>query len=335
MMSQKIKAVGLLSGGLDSCLAVRVVQEQGVEVIGLSCKHPFHARPPGGEKPYPERVAEELGIELVRPDVTDKMLAMVKNPPHGYGKHLNPCIDCRIIYLKEGASLMTEHGAKLLITGEVLGQRPMSQRRDAMDIIDRDSGLRGLILRPLCARLMKPTIAEEKGWVDRDRLHDISGRSRKKQMELAKKFELETFSSPGGGCLLTMEDFARKMQDLMKSRDDFDGNDVDLLKSGRHFRLSPDVKLVVGKNDSDNKRIAGLARSGDLVITSVDAPGPLGLLRGEAGEEKIKSACAIIGRYVSRAKGPVKFLIKAASGEEKATHEVAPFDRGAVEDYRI
>jgi len=335
MMSEKIKAVGLISGGLDSALAVRVIQEQDIEVIGLSCKHPFHADPPSGEKPYPERVAHELGIKLVRPDVTDEMLAMVKNPPHGYGKHLNPCIDCRIIYLKEGASLMMEHGAKFLVTGEVLGQRPMSQRRDAMDIIDRDSELRGLILRPLCAKLLKPAIPEEEGWVDRDMLLDISGRSRKKQMELAKRFELEQFSSPGGGCLLTMEDFARKMEDLIKNRDDLDRNDVDLLKSGRHFRLSPDAKLVVGKNDSDNKRIAGLARSGDLVITSVDVPGPLGLLRGEGDEEKIKSACGIIGRYIGRAKGSVKFSIKAASGEQKATVEVAPFDRNALEDYRI
>lgn len=332
-MSKKITAIGLISGGLDSALAVRVIQEQGIEVIGLSCRHPFHPRAPEGEVSRPERVARELGIELVRPDVTDKMLELLKNPPHGYGRHLNPCIDCRIIYLDQGALLMAERDARFLITGEVLGQRPMSQRRDAMNIIDRDSSLRGLVLRPLCARLLKPTIPEEKGWVSRERLLDISGRSRKPQYELAESYGLHEFGSPGGGCLLTMEGFANKVRDLFKFEERLKREDVELLKVGRHFRLSPKTRLVVGKDDHDNRALESIAGDGDVVIRTVDLPGPLGLLRGEISAEMVATACALVGRYVSRAQGAVRFSV--TQGGQQREMEILPLGRAEVEPYRL
>jgi len=334
-MGDLIKAIGLLSGGLDSSLAVRVVQDQGIEVIGLSCRHPFHSAPPPGEEPYPVRVARELGIELVRPDVTERIIELVKRPPHGHGKFLNPCIDCRILYLGEGEKLMKERGARFLFTGEVIGQRPMSQRRDAMNIIDRDSGLRGLVLRPLCAGLMTPTIPEEKGWVDRERLLRISGRGRGKQYELAEEYGLKEFSSPAGGCLLTMEGFANKMRDLLECEDDISGADVDLLKAGRHFRMAESVRLVVGRDDADNRRIDELAKDGDLVITSAGQPGPLGLIRGEADDRLVETACRLIGRYMNRATGPITFNLRRAGADGVDTIEVVPMQRHEVERYRI
>ncbi|HUT55607.1 MAG TPA: tRNA 4-thiouridine(8) synthase ThiI [bacterium] len=333
-MKEEITAIGLLSGGLDSSLAVSLMQEQGIRVIGLSCKHPFHSAAPEGTVPPPERIAAELGIELVRPDVTDTMLAMLKDPPHGYGKHLNPCIDCRIMYLKEGAKLMAERGAKFLFTGEVLGQRPMSQRRDALDIIDRDSGLRGLVLRPLSARLLRPTIAEEKGWVDRARLMNISGRSRARQLALANELKITGFSAPAGGCLLTMEDFARKVQDVLRHTDVPARDDIEVLKTGRHFRLSDSAILVMGKDDRENTMIERRARPDDLIIVPMDVPGPLGLVRGPAADEQLQLACAIIGRYIKRAAGPVGYSI-AAAGESRGSIETTALAPDEVESYRI
>jgi hypothetical protein len=334
-MSEEITAIGLLSGGLDSSLAVSLIQDQGIRVIGLSCKHPFHAAAPEGSVPAPERIAAELGIELVRPDVTAAMLAMLKDPPHGFGKHLNPCIDCRIMYLKEGARLMEERGARFLFTGEVLGQRPMSQRRDALDIIDRDSGLRGLVLRPLSARLLRPTIPEEKGWVDRARLLNISGRSRARQLALAKEKEITGFSAPAGGCLLTMEDFARKVADVLRHAESLEKGDIEILKLGRHFRLTDHAILVVGKDDQENMALTKIARRDDLCIVPVSVPGPFGLLRGQVMTETMELACAIMGRYIKRATGPVRYSVTTSAGEARGGIEVGALMPAEVESYRI
>jgi len=331
-VAEKVKAVGLISGGLDSELAVRLLQEQGIKVTGVSCTHPFHPATTPGEKPRPLRVAEELGIELVRPDVTDRLLKMLRSPNHGFGKHLNPCIDCRLIYLEQGAKLMKKIGAKFLVTGEVLGQRPMSQRRDAIDIINRDSELAGYILRPLSAKLLPETVPEKEGWVDREKLMDIRGRSRKRQFELARDFGLTQFGSPGGGCLLTMEDFARKLMDLLDHQETLTANDVELLKKGRHFRLSDSAKLAVGKNHAENSQLMGMARQTDLIIKTSGAPGPVGLVRGTVSDSEIETACAIMGRYVKKAEGPVPFVVE--NGAEKNI-VVAPMDRDGVEKYRI
>lgn len=333
-MAAGIKAVALMSGGLDSALAARLVLEQGIEVIGLSCRHPFHPNPSPGSTPHCERVARELGIELVRPDVTGQMLAMLKNPPHGYGRHLNPCIDCRILYLTEGKRLMQTREAHFLVTGEVLGQRPMSQRSDAINIIDRDSGLKGLILRPLSARLLAPTVPEQKGWVDRERLLDISGRGRGRQLELAKSFGLKEFSAPAGGCLLTMEDFARKVADLLEHEGELRARDVELVKVGRQFRLSDGVRLAVGKNEKENDRLLQLAGKGDLVGETVDVPGPLGLLRGEPGDEELARAASIMARYV-KGGSSVTIAWSEPGGSVKTRTEAGPMGAQGMEKYRI
>jgi len=333
-MTENVKAIALMSGGLDSILAARLIMDQGIDVTGLSCKHPFHQGPPPGEKAMPEQAAEELGIELVRPDVSEKLINMVKAPAHGYGKHLNPCIDCRIIYLTEGERLMKERGAHFLVTGEVIGQRPMSQRRDAMNAIDRDSSLRGHIVRPLSAKLMDPTVPEKEGWVDRERLLDISGRGRGRQYELAEKYGLTKFGSPGGGCLLTMEDFARKMADLMEEKPDFDKSDVELLKRGRHYRLPSGTRLVVGRDDRDNRGIIDLARDDDVLVYSAGGPGPVALLRGSQDASEIETASRITARYMRKGGDSPQFRAERA-GETIKELSASAMDVESVDALRI
>lgn len=310
----RIKAVGLISGGLDSLLAARLVMEQGVELTGISCKHPFHAS--GGESSRTvQSVAHKAGIELYESDVSERMIELVKSPPHGYGKHRNPCIDCRIMYLAEGARLMHELGARFLVTGEVLGQRPMSQRRDALDIVDRDSGLRGVVLRPLSARLLRPTIAEERGWVDRDKLLSISGRGRKEQMALADKLGIKEYDTPAGGCLLTMEGFVKKLDDLLQHNKDITDKDIELLKAGRHYRLSSASRLVAGKDDRDNRRLLGLVGPDDILILPRDVPGPVGVLRGRPSEEDLVKALSIMASHLKRGGPVIDFQVKTNEGD--------------------
>ena len=331
--------MALISGGLDSILAARLIQLQGIQVIGIHCGHPFHAASPRGERPFPERAAAQIGIELVEREVTEKILDLVQNPPHGYGRNLNPCIDCRILYLGEAHELMKERGAGFIITGEVLGQRPMSQRRDALDIIDRDAALRGLVLRPLSARLLRPTMPEEKGWVEREKLLAVNSRGRKKQIALAEKFGITEFSTPAGGCLLTNEGFAAKVKDLLEHEKRLTSEDVQLLKVGRHFRLSDRAKLVAGRDERENEKIIRLAIPADLIIESIDHPGPLGLLRkanrGLSREDpseqaEMMLACSILGRYVKPPADRVCFEFSRTGTDERGRIEAPPLSRSEV-----
>lgn len=321
-----------MSGGLDSCLAVRVIQEQGVEVIGIHCRHPFHVDTPAGQEPHIAKVTRELGIELVEPDVTDRMIELVKNPPHGSGRFLNPCIDCRILYLSEGAKLMGERDASFIITGEVIGQRPMSQRRDSMDVIDRDSGLRGKILRPLTAKHLKVTPMEESGLIDRGRLLDLHGRRREPQFELARRYGLTGWSAPAGGCLLTFEDFAKKIEDLI-AHGQFDRHTLSLVKTGRHFRLSAQCLMAMGKDDPENMKLESLAGPDDTVLRSV-LPGPIGVLTGAVTEEDILLAAGLMGRYMKRVETGVACEVQAP-GRPLREIKVMPLSPLRAESYRI
>ena len=199
--------------------------------------------------------------------------------------------------LKKTKAYMETSGASFIITGEVLGQRPMSQRRDAMRLIEKEAGLEGFIVRPLSAKFLPATIPEERGWVDRERFLNISGRSRKPQIKMAKQFGIHDYPCPAGGCLLTDPGFARRMRDLMAHHPDFALNDVHLLKFGRHFRLSPSIKLVVGRHEDDNQKIQAFSQDGDLLMKALGTPGPLSLLRGGTGSEEIEKAAAITVRY--------------------------------------
>jgi tRNA U34 2-thiouridine synthase MnmA/TrmU len=303
-MNKKAKAIALLSGGLDSTLAVKLMLEQGVEVEALNFATPFcqcnrHGRCEA------VRVAKQFGIPCKTVGVTDAFFDLIRHPKHGYGSGMNPCLDCRILMFTKARQRMAESGADFVFTGEVLGERPMSQRRDAMQIIARESGLNGRLLRPLCAKLFPPTMPEQEEWVDREKLLAIKGRSRKPQIVLAKEHGINDYPCPAGGCLLTDPGFARRMRDLVQHSPDFGLNDVNLLKVGRHFRLSPHTKAVVGRNEDENQRIVVLARFDDLLLEVAGWPSPVTLLRGEVGAAEIPLAAAITVRY-SDAPGPVE-----------------------------
>ena len=291
------KALALLSGGLDSTLAIRVIQQQGIEVIALNfvtvfCRCTSH----GSCKLEAVKVSEKFGIPIKVINTTERFLELVKKPKFGYGKNMNPCIDCRINIFRIAGEYMREIGADFIITGEVLGQRPMSQRKEAMKIIDKEANLTGLVLRPLCAKHMEPTIPEKLGIVDRERLLQIRGRSRKNQIQLADVFQIKDYPCSAGGCLLTDPEFAHRMRDLVNTCD-ANINDVNLLKAGRHFRLDQQTKVIVGRNEEDNTRLDSLSKEGDYLLTLVDMPGPLTLLRGKITEEKIQTAARITARY--------------------------------------
>ncbi|MDR4507546.1 MAG: hypothetical protein MRJ65_04800 [Candidatus Brocadiaceae bacterium] len=320
------KALALLSGGLDSTLAIRVIQEQGIEVIALNfvtvfCRCTSH----GSCKLEAVKVSEKFGIPIKVINTTERFLEIVKKPKHGYGKHMNPCIDCRINIFHAAGEYMREIGADFIITGEVLGQRPMSQRREAMKIIDKEAGLAGLVLRPLCAKHLEPTIPEITGLVDREKLLRIQGRSRKDQIQLADVFQIKDYPCSAGGCLLTDPEFAHRMKDLIRDCD-ANVNDVNLLKAGRHFRLDQHTKAIVGRNDEDNTRVESLSREDDYLLRLVDMPGPLTVVRGEITEEKIQMAARLTARYGrTQIFSSVKVSVRSArEGSPEQIMEIIP-----------
>ncbi|MGD0488123.1 MAG: hypothetical protein ABSB94_13120 [Syntrophorhabdales bacterium] len=304
----KRRAVSLLSGGLDSILAAKLILDQGIEVFALHFTSPFCNCTHGANKGcgiQALRSAEELGVRVTVRTKGIEYLRMVREPPHGYGKNINPCIDCRIFMLKKATEFMKEVDASFVITGEVLGQRPMSQRRDALALIERESGLAGLILRPLSAHHFPPTIPEKEGIVDRERLLDLAGRSRKGQYRLAEKYDLKEFSCPGGGCLLTDPIFAARLRDLFRYSPDCTMNDAAMLKIGRHFRVSDKTKLIVGRNKQENERLAGLSLAGHLLLTPASFLGPSGLLIGEIDEAAIDMSANIMASHAKNTGFPL------------------------------
>jgi tRNA-specific 2-thiouridylase len=270
-----MKALSVFSGGLDSVLAAEIIRRHGIEVQALFFETPFFT----SEKAKATADAVKLPIKII--DITDRHLEVVKNPLHGYGGNMNPCIDCHALMFRIAGEMMEKEGAGFIITGEVLGQRPMSQNRAALSIIDRQSGMEGMILRPLSAKHLPMTIPEERGWVKREYLLDFSGRSRKPQMALAKSLNITRYPSPAGGCLLTEEVFSRRLKDLMSFNPLFEMREIRLLKTGRHFRIGPKTKIIIGRKEDENDIIASLAREEDLLMTTPSVPGPDALVTGE------------------------------------------------------
>ncbi|MGQ9778485.1 MAG: hypothetical protein ACUVRM_01230 [Bacillota bacterium] len=291
-----MKALALLSGGLDSTLAIRVVQEQGIEVEAINFTSPFCLCNRGGCHAAAV-AAKQLGVKLHVEKCGQDYLDLVANPKYGYGRQMNPCLDCRIYKLNRAKKKMEEIGASFLITGEVLDQRPMSQRRDTLDICERDTGLRGLILRPLSAHHLRPTIPEERGWVDRAKPLALRGRWRKPQIELAKTFGISDYPCPGGGCLLTYEDFALKVRDLLDHGERLTVWSASLLRVGRHLRLPGGGKLVVGRNAAENEHLAKAAREGTVLFTSLSSPGPTALAYGVDNEGDALLCAGVVARY--------------------------------------
>ena len=318
------KAIGCISGGLDSMLAVRVIQQQGIEVLALHVLHLWHPhRASSDARPEAVRRAEALGAEVRVVDGTEADLALLHDPPHGFGKHLNPCIDCRIWTLRQARRLMEEEGAAFVFTGEVVGQRPMSQRRDALRLVEKEAGLVDLLVRPLSARCLEATKPEREGILDRDRLRGFAGRSRKPQMALAAELGVTEYATPAGGCLLTDPGFAHRLGQLMKQKDPTP-TDVHLLKVGRHFRLGGGAWIVVGRHEADNARLAALAEPGDVRIEPADVPGPTTIVRGTDDDGAIAEAAAVTLRYTKAPPGKVRPLTVQPVGGEARTVEAAP-----------
>jgi tRNA-specific 2-thiouridylase len=332
-----MKAIALLSGGLDSTLAARVVMEQGVGLEALNfmtlfctCTHR------GATCLASQKAVETLGIPLKVMNVSEEYLRVVKHPKHGYGRNMNPCIDCRIFMLQKAKVHMEESGASFIVTGEVLGQRPMSQRRDAMRLIEEEAGLEGFILRPLSAKVLPVTVPEKEGWIDREKLLKIQGRSRKPQIDLAEQYAVHDYPCPAGGCLLTDPGFAKRIKDLMDHDIDFSTNDVHLLKIGRHFRFSGEVKLVVGRNEEENQKIQTFAQGEDILLKVSNFPGPLSLLRGKSDEGDIERAAAITVHY-GKAKdlGNVEVHYKGADKDHPQSLLAPSIARGEIERVMI
>jgi tRNA-specific 2-thiouridylase len=304
------KAIALLSGGLDSTLAVKLILSQGIEVIGLTLSSTFCPAEGG------IFAAEKLGIPVVVVDFSEAQYELVKNPPHGRGKHMNPCIDCHGLMLRIALERMHRAGGSFVFTGEVLGQRPFSQNERALGEVARLSGAPELVLRPLSARLLPPTEPEERGIVDRSRLLGFQGRNRKPQMELASAYGIDWYRNPAGGCKLTEPNFSHRLRDALELEPAFPLEEVEMLKVGRHFRLPSAARAVVGKSESDNERIELLAGEGDILLRSV-LPGPVCRLGRGATEEDVLDAASISARYTDCPTGEpceMEVLIKNAGG---------------------
>jgi tRNA-specific 2-thiouridylase len=305
------RAIGLISGGLDSILAARIMLEQGVEVIGVAFTTPFFGSHGA------EQAAQAAGIPLRILDITETHLKMLRSPKHGYGGNMNPCIDCHALMLSEAGRVMEREGGAFLFTGEVLGQRPMSQNKAALRIVERESGYEGRVLRPLSAKLLEETIPEQEGKVDRERLLAISGRSRKQQLELARHYHITEYLTPAGGCLLTDPLFSRRLRDLFDHQDPVQIRDIELLKIGRHLRFSPAVKVVVGRNARDNERISQLVVPEDDLIKVEKYPGPLCLIPYGGSMDDVTRAAAMCVRYSDAPKAEEVAVLWSRAGEEK------------------
>ncbi len=341
-MNPPKKALALISGGLDSMLAAKTVIEQGIHVEGINfftgfCVegHTHAIRAKGQNKPKRNNalwVAEQLGIKLHIVDVIEAYKKVLINPKHGYGAHLNPCLDCKIFMVNQAKQWIVENHFDFIITGEVIGQRPMSQRRNTMPIIAEKSGAEDRLLRPLCAKNLPETLPEREGWVDREKLHSITGRSRKPQMALVEQFGFSDYAQPAGGCcFLVDKTYSAKLVDLWQAqgRKDYELDDIMLLKVGRHIRPASNFKLIVSREDGENRFLAGYKKA-FIHLSVTDHNGPLVLLDGEPSAEDLHLAARITARFSQgRAAAHVDVAITDKDGLERVI-SVIPLPQEAL-----
>jgi len=308
-MTKQRKAVSLISGGLDSMLATKAIMEQGIHVEGINfftgfCVegHTHAIRKKDKDKPKRNNalwVAEQLGIKLHIVDVIEPYKDVLLNPKHGYGANMNPCLDCKCFMVNQAMQWIKENDFDFIITGEVVGQRPMSQRADTMPVVQKESGAGDLLVRPLCAKKLPPTLPEREGWLDREKLFEFSGRTRKPQMALAEQYNFTDYATPAGGCcFLTDEVYSRKLVDMWKARSDreYDLDDIMLLKVGRHIRPRPNFKLIVGREEGENKYMEGYKKQfAHLRCTS--HTGPLVLVDGSMSDDDLVLAAQLTARF--------------------------------------
>ncbi|CDZ77705.1 thiamine biosynthesis protein ThiI [Legionella massiliensis] len=329
-MSLKRKAVALISGGLDSMLAVKVIQDQGIHVEGINfytgfCHsgHTSAIRNRKTGKPLRNDalwVAEQLGIQLHIIDIVEPYKEILLNPKHGYGKNVNPCLDCKIFMVQQAHQWMLENEFDFIITGEVIGQRPKSQRSATMPVIAHESGAEDRLLRPLCAKLLPPTLPEREGWVNREALHDFKGRNRKPQLGLAASMAIDEFAQPAGGCcVLTDENYTRRLQDMWKHRDtrDYDMEDIILLKAGRHLRLMPHYKMIIARDESESNFLTGY-RKEFIHMQVLEHRGPMILIEGQPRAEDLLTCARIAGRFCSgRDEAEIKINLHYLDGQSE------------------
>lgn len=314
-----MKAIALFSGGLDSIIAVKLVQRQGIEVQGVTYETPFFS----AQKAMV--AAAKIDLPLCVLDITEDHLMMLQAPKYGYGKNLNPCIDCHAMMLRKTGNHLGEWNADFIITGEVLGQRPMSQTRQSLYVVAKYSGYPDLIVRPLSAKLLPVTRAEREGMIDREKLLDIQGRSRRRQLEAVTALGISDYSTPAGGCLLTDPMFSKRLKELF-DHGDFEIPSIHLLKTGRHFRIGPQTKVIVGRNQKDNNLIEQYILDCDVVIRAADFPGPTTLVPGGCDEANLKLAASLCVLYSDAPKDtPVKLI--CTRGGDALTMEMAAADK--------
>ncbi|MDP2821000.1 MAG: tRNA 4-thiouridine(8) synthase ThiI [bacterium] len=298
--SAKSRGVFLFSGGLDSIIAAKILLNQGIKVLGLIFKSYFF-----NEKQAVES-AKQIGLEFRVIDFSKVHLKIVKNPEFGRGKNMNPCIDCHLLMFKKAKQIMKKEKFDFVASGEVLGERPMSQNKEALFLIEREAGLQGLILRPLSAKVLPITLPEKYKWVKRQGLQGIKGRARKIQLSLAKQFKIKKFPSPAGGCILTEEVFSNRLGELFEAQDKLAKNDFDILRIGRHFWLDKKIKIVVGRNQEENEKIEKLKKLKDVLMSLKNYPGPTILIRNysqkKLSEVIIKKAKILLLKYSPKAK---------------------------------
>jgi len=330
------KAVALYSGGLDSTLAILAMQKQGVEVTAITFLNHFGCdisdRSSCSKDPFAASV--KFGFKVKLSHLSGKFMEIVKNPKHGHGKNMNPCVDCRILMLREARELMQMIGADFIITGEVVGQRPMSQRRDCFPLVDREADVQGLVLRPLSAKHLKKTLPEERGLINRDELYGFSGRSRRPQMALAAEFGLTEYPAPAGGCLLTDPIYSYRLKDLLAHNSDPDYRDINYLRVGRHFRLSADCKIVVGRNHAENELIKSLAANNDPLLRVIGHGSPLTVILGKVTDTAISIAASLCVRY-SDGKTLPEVTVLMTMADKKTYLKASTAGEELIEEYRI
>ena len=330
------KAVALYSGGLDSTLAILVMMRQGIDVTAITFMNHFGCdisdKSSCSKDPFAASVNFGFTVKLAH--LSDKFLSIVKNPKYGHGKNLNPCVDCRILMLKEAREFMKLMKADFLITGEVLGQRPMSQRRDCFPRIDREADVKGLVVRPLCGKLLPATIPEERGLVKRELMHDFSGRTRKPQITLAEECGLTEYPAPAGGCLLTEPIYSYKLKDLLEHNRHPGYKDINFLRVGRHFRVAPDCKIIVGRNKEENAAIRALIGPDDYILTVEGFGSPTTVILGTPTDDAITFAASLCARYSDAKKLP-EVKVTIIKNGQKYYVNVSPARDEVIGNYRI
>src|SRR5688572_24123470 len=335
------KAVALLSGGLDSMLAVRVILEQGCPVTGVRYITPVGCDPVSagscGHDVEPlVAMWGPLGLDVKMSHLGQDYIEMVKAPKHGRGRNMNPCVDCRIMMLGRSREFLERHGAGFLITGEVLNQRPMSQTYERFREIDKELDLVGRVVRPLSAKLLSPTIPELEGVVDRSRLLDISGRSRLRQYALAKEYGIDKIPQPSGGCLLTDPGYSDRLRDLWDNDPDGGARDINLLRVGRHFRVSKSCKIIVGRNENENKMLEVFAAPEDVLVRVRDYVGPITVIRGGHDEGAVEKAAQLTARYADVPDGETSVAVAAGTKDgEVRILNVAPAEDAEFKPLRV